>query len=879
MSSWEAMEGERWQRIREVFEETLEHATQERSAFLDQACTGDESLRREVESLLVADANEDTFLQDRRDPADGADPMLGRRIGPYQVERRLGSGGMGVVYLALRADEEFKQLVALKVLRPGVGQDVRRFRAERQILAALTHPNIAQLLDGGTTEDGLPYLVMEYIEGRPIDEYCEQEGLSIEARIELFRTVCSAVQFAHQNLVVHRDIKPGNILVSTDGTPKLLDFGIAKLLNPELSSPAMAPTATALRLMTPAYASPEQLLGAPISTASDVYSLGILLYELLTGRPPYPTTSLSPVEMMRVVCEEAPPPPSTAVPPERHKQRRRLVGDLDNIVLMALRKQPRRRYGSVEQLSEDLGRYLDDLPVTARKNSVFYRWGKLVRRNRWTAAASAAFVLACLGFAVIMGFQRVEIARERDRVAEERSRAERVTKFLIDLFEVADPGQAVGETLTARQILEMASLKLTAELEDQPRLRATLMDTIGMIHVRLGLFEQARSFLESALATRRRLLGEDHLEVAETLQHLAELTTWEGNYEQAEVLGRDALAMRRRLLGAEHPSVAESLQSLAWSLGMGQRFDKAEPLAQEALAMHRRLLGEDHPKVAESLDHLGSILFRGKGDLATAEALLRKGLAMRRQLLGDRHLDVAASLDSLSSLLFYRSELEEARLLNQEALAIRRQILNEEHPLVAASLNNLANVLTLQSELEEAEQLYLEALTISRKLWAEDHPSHGFFLAALGYVRFEMADYQKAEELFRESLALRRRLLGDIHSDIGITRTWLAEVLIQQGDFAAALTEAKGALEILRQVYAEEIWWINHAESALAACLIELGRYQEAERLLLNSYPKLRSRRDPLAARALARLVSLYEAWGRSDKAAEYRAMNDPPLQ
>jgi serine/threonine protein kinase/tetratricopeptide (TPR) repeat protein len=432
------MTPERWQQIKAVLAAALEQTPAERAAFLDQACDGDGVLRAEVESLIAyqqpgdsAGLSSATCSNGEARPFDSLAEEMGRRIGPYQIIRELGRGGMGAVYLAARADEEYRQMVAIKLVRPGLDTDfiLRRFRNERQILAALDHPNIARLLDGGTTEDGLPYLVMEYVAGIPIAEYCDQHALDIKERLKLFQQVCAAVHYAHQRQVIHRDIKPSNILVTAEGGLKLLDFGIAKLLTPELAAQTLDPTLTALRLMTPAYASPEQIKGEPITAATDVYSLGVLLYELLTGHKPYRVKSQAAHEIAQAVIEEEPIKPSTAIILTEQTQtsdgssamtltpelvsklregspdrlRRRLRGDLDNIILTALRKDPQRRYASVEQFSDDIRRHLEGLPIIARKDTLAYRTTKFMRRNK-VGVAAVMLSVALLGLAALLTY-------------------------------------------------------------------------------------------------------------------------------------------------------------------------------------------------------------------------------------------------------------------------------------------------------------------------------------------------------------------------------------------------------------------------------------------------------------------------------------------
>src|SRR5688500_3990721 len=441
--------------------------------------------------------------------AEGRAPALERRIGPYRILRELGQGGMGVVYLAARADEQFRKRVALKVIRSGGASEevVRHFKRERQILAGLDHPNIARLLDGGTTDDGLPYFVMEYIEGEPLLEYCDSRKLPVAERLKLFQAICSAVQYAHRNLVVHRDIKPGDILVAEDGSPKLLDFGIAKLLNPELAGEALIATAMS---MTPTYASPEQARGERITTATDVYSLGVVLYELLTGHLPYRLLSRQPLEILKAISEQEPEKASTAIERAENKLQRRLRGDLDNILMLALRKEPPRRYASVEAFSDDIRRYLEGLPVKARQPTAAYRTGKFLRRHVAGVAASAVFVGLLIGFAAAMAVQSARVTRERDLAEQERAAAQqeretaqRVSAFLVDLFRVSDPSRSRGETITAREVLDRGTTKIATELKDEPEVRATLMSTMGTVYSNLGLYDKALSLLEEALQTRK----------------------------------------------------------------------------------------------------------------------------------------------------------------------------------------------------------------------------------------------------------------------------------------------------------------------------------------------------------------------------------------
>ncbi len=877
------MATERWREIEALFAEVAALPAAERADHLRRRCGGDEDLRREVESLLAADAAVGDFLeQPVVAPAAALPPpsAVGRRLGPYAVERKLGAGGMSTVYLAVRADEEYRQQVAIKVF--GYGADradlVERFRAERQILASLDHPNIARLLDGGTTEDGLPYLVMEYVEGLPIDRYCDEHGLSLDERIDLFRQVCAAVQYAHQNLVVHRDIKPSNILVTADGVPHLLDFGIAKLLDGSALPGTAAATMTGERLLTPLYASPEQVEGRPVNTASDVYSLGVLLYVLLAGRLPYRLEAERVDVVERAVVEQEPERPSAAValPPLR----RRLAGDLDNIVLTALRKEPARRYASVELLSEDLRRHRTGLPVAARPATVGYRVGKFVGRHRLGVAAAALVALVIFGLAVTMTVQAVRLARQRDEIERERDKAVRVAEFLEEIFAAADPGQARGETVTAREILDRGAGKITAELAGQPELEAALAAAIGRAYDGLGLYDRAQPLLERSLALRRRAFGAAHPEVAESLYALGALHWQRGELDLAEATFRRALEMRRALLGGADPAVAESLNALGLALVSKAQFDTAEPLLREALAINRKHYGNDHIEVGSNLGNLG-LLMKQKGDLAAAEAFYREALAIFRRLFGAAHPEVAIQLNNLAVLqyergdyaaaeasyremlpvarrvygrehpqvalyvhnlaavLSWRGKHDEAERLERESLAMRRKLLGDEHEQVAMGLNMLAKILEEKGELARSRPLYEESLRICRQAFGEEHPRVATTLAYLADLFAQQGDPAAAEPLARQALAIRRRTLGEAHPEVGSALMLVGSIRLARGAAAEAEPLLRQGLEVLRAALSATHWRTAEAQSLLGECLAARGKTAEARPLLTAGYETL----------------------------------------
>ena len=571
---------EKWDEVKELFAVALDVDPGKRSAFLRKACAGDDSLRAEVESLLSSFDSAPTFLEDS--PA--ADlvsaqsrALTGKRIGAYRILREIGQGGMAVVYLAERADDEYCKRVAIKMLKPGTGRDeiLRRFRIERQALAALDHPSIVRLLDGGSTEEGLPYLIMEHVDGVRIDEYCDAHKLPITERLQLFRAVCIAVQYAHENLVIHRDLKPSNILITKQGVVRLLDFGIAKVLNPQWS-PDTTLTRTDGRPMTPEYASPEQIRGKAITTATDVYSLGVLLFELLSGHRPYRSAGQSLLEMERIVCETEPERPSTVIyrkeengpaladagspitPESVSSQRglepaeleRRLRGDLDTIVMKALEKDPSRRYGTVAELAADIGRSLFHEPVLARPASATYRTRKYVRRHPIGVTVAAGLVLLLAGFAFMQFFQLRRITRERDR-------ATRVTEFMEAMFKVSNPSEARGNSITAREILDKSSKDIDTGLVQDPELQAQMMFVMGDVYRGLGLFPRAQQLYQRSADIRRRVLGPENSETLRSLDALGWVLNQEGHAAEAEKLQRETVNTRRRIFGTRESGHAE----------------------------------------------------------------------------------------------------------------------------------------------------------------------------------------------------------------------------------------------------------------------------------------------------------------------------------
>lgn len=869
------MSDEPLDRLERLFREAQRHPPQERAAFLDATCADDPALRRELESLLHAadEAEADAFLRDPAAPGDLFDALSrldedveGRTIGPYTVLRRLGRGGMGDVFLAVR-EKPFKRHVALKVIRQEVAtrETFVRFALERQILASLNHPNIARLYDGGVTEEGQPYLAMEYVEGQPLTTYCDARRLPLHERIALFQTVCQAVHSAHQNLVIHRDLKPTNIFVTDDGVVKLLDFGIAKLLNPNLSPTPLPVTRTGRHVMTPEYASPEQVRGDPLTTASDVYALGVLLYELLTGHRPYRVAGRPTHEIVAVVCEQEPERPSTRVTrtetvtgpdgtvtrisPETvsaardmpvERLRRQIRGDLDTITLTALRKEPGRRYRSAEQLAQDLERYLSGLPVAASPDTVWYRARKFATRHR-AAVLSAVLV----GLSLVGGFgtalwQAHQARQERDRARLEAQRAQATAGFLKNLFRATDPDVALGDTVSAHELLERGARRIERELADQPVVRSDMLLTLSQIYHNLGRFDEALAMSEAAYETRRQLYGPDHVDVVEIHLHEGLLHLNRGDVEQSVAMLREVLARYRRRLPPDHPELVTALNSLAAALRYQgsarypEPYREAEALLHEALTIEQNRPVPDSIRLSDTLKRL-AYLARDQNRPAEAEALHRESLALLQGALGDRHPRVANTLVNIGATLADQGRYDQSIAFFQRGLAMRRAVQGNDHVDVAIDL------------------------------------------AGLGEVYVQKGDYEAAEGHLREALSrLRQRLPED---NLRVTKVMrvLSDALVAQGKHAEAhpVLEELVRLERGKQgnAYSRAM-----AERRLGENLLALNRYEAAEPLLQKSYAALRQL-DPdreETHRALQHLVDLYAAWQKPREADRYRALLPP---
>lgn len=821
-----------------MFNAALERPAEERAPFLDEACGLDAELRREVAAMLAAHDDDQGLMLERRllsddepSPVSGddvTDERIGQRIGVYRLKRLLGKGGMGAVYLAERDDSAYEQEVALKLVKPGLQSEeiVGRFRTERQILARLRHPNIARLLDGGVTQDGLPYLVMDHVDGVPITDYCRSHNLQTQDRLHLFEKVCRAVQFAHRNLVVHRDLKPLNILVTPEGEVKLLDFGIAKLLDPDDGIDSIPNTRPEVRLMTPDYASPEQVRGETITTATDVYALGVLLYELVAGDPPYQLRGLGRTEVERVVCEDVPPPPSAKEPA--------VDPDLDNVVMMALRKEPERRYASVDQFADDVVRYREGRPVQARKSTVGYRVSRFVRRHR--AGVLTAVLAGVLASAAAFAYVRT-VQGERDRAEEARADAEQTVAFLEGFFASADPFETERrDTMRVAELLDRAAASLTTELAGQPSRQARLYTVLGRSYAGLGRYADADSLLRLAMAASE----DDPARHSDAGQSLGDVLNSEGasaSFEEARLLLTEVLDERVQRLGEDHAVVAATRNSLAFALARLGSFEEAELEYRRVMEYHRRSVPADSGELAFVTKNL-ALALSPIGELEEAEALLRESVALRRAYFGEGHPNVAIALQSLAGLLRNSQRRDEALAPAREALAIREQALGARHPHTLASRSTLGSILRGLGELDEAADVLGEVIVHIDAAAPEvsyEFPGFPVYLNDYANLLVEMKRYRDAEMVAQRSLVVNRERFGDQHRGTGVAMSRLAAVARGEGDHARAVRFHRGAIQRFDAFSQAPNLFSAFERAAMARSLSALGQRDAAESALVES--------------------------------------------
>jgi eukaryotic-like serine/threonine-protein kinase len=831
----------RWKAVSPYLDRAMDLDDDARAHFQAELRREDPQLADDLEQLLDEQRTviAEQFLEHMDFGPPAAPSLAGQTLGAWRLVEAIGQGGMGTVWRAERADGRFEGQAAVKLLNLSLMGDAspshaeERFRREGSLLARLNHEHIARLLDAGVSPTGQPYLVLEHIDGLPIDRYCDEHRLGVEARIRLFLDVLDAVAHAHANLVVHRDLKPSNVLVSSDGRVKLLDFGIAKLLESEAWAVL---THDGVSVLTPEFAAPEQVTRRPVTTATDVYSLGVLLYVLLGGHHPAGEAFNSPAELVRSIVDTNPKRMSDAVvddspsdapetqfrnaarrgtTPER--LRRLLQGDLDTIVAKALRKSSEDRYPSVSALADDLNRFLAHEPIGARPDAIAYRLAKFVRRHAVGVLVGVGTIALLAGFGV---YHTARLTAERDRATAEAQKSAKVSQVLTDFLASADPFRDKPNP-TMLDLLDSGAIRLQTELASEPATLGELLTAIGRVYTRLEFNDKAKVTLERALALIRSAGGPEHPRLGQALNDLGVLRREMGDAKASVELLKEALAVRRRLLGPRHKDLGVTLSELGRSYDDLDDSRNAEAYAWEALAMRRSVFGEEHREIATNLGDLGQYLLK-RGDLVGAERLLRQSYEISRRILGPRHPNVGASMGNVGRVLAEKGDFAAAEPLFREALSIKREVMGPKNPSVAVPLNTLAWALREQGKLAEAQTALEEAIAITLPTNEPDGRT--------------LAQY----------------------------RTSLARVHLAKGEAAVAVPLLVQALEVRTRVFGRDDWRVATTRSVLGEAFTALRRYEEAEAMLLEARRVLKpnpGQEGREAAAAAARLTKLYEVW------------------
>jgi len=866
------MDSTRWERMQSLFHEAADLPPDARDTFLRTACAGDEALLTDVAAMLDHDARRESLLD--RDVADMAGRVIDERVpetlanrtfGHYRLTRLLGEGGMGIVCLGVRDD--LNSVAAIKILRDAWISPARRerFASEQQILAQLNHPAIARLYDADTLPDGTPWLAMEYVEGVPLTRYCRARGSSIVDRLRAFRSVCEAVQHAHRHMVVHRDLKPSNILVTSDGRVKLLDFGISRQL--DSIGQTANPTKSFVHLLTPAYAAPEQIRGEATTVQTDVYALGVILYELLVGRTPFDLSNLSPAQAERTLLEQGPQRPS----PAARKTAGSMDGvsaaawdDLDVLCVTAMHTDPSHRYGSVEGLIRDLDHYLAHEPLEARPDTIGYRTSKFVHRNWRPVLAGAVVLVLVVG---LVGFYTVRLAAARNAAVAQAARTDRIQRFMLRLFDGGEKEAGPADNLRVVTLIDRGALEART-LDREPLVQAELYETLGGIYGRLGKFDQADRLLLASIDTRRSLLPSNSPDIARGVTALARLRSGQARFDEAERLAREGLASALATLPPDDPQVAAATAAVGEVLEQRGAYDQAITMLQEAvklrskpgadpselaatlyelananfyaghldvseslnqrtLTMHRELYGGTHPLVAEDLINLGAIQYE-QGRYVDAEAFYRKALEINRAWYGKDSHRTASNLTMLGRCLYQEKRFDEANALLSEALTIQEGVFGKVHPRVASALNDLGNVAMGQSRFDDAERRFRRIGEIYRSVYGDNHYLVGIAASNLAGVYMARRDFTTAEQMYRTAVATFSATQSPEHLNTGIARIKLGRALLRQGRTAEAEVESKAGYDIVSRQTAPTVSWLTSAREDLAAAYDLLHRPEEA---------------------------------------------------
>jgi eukaryotic-like serine/threonine-protein kinase len=840
------MEPERWQRIESIYHAALDQDPSHRAEFVEQACGGDEPLRQEVESLLAESDDEEGFLEApalhvaarvlaSSAAAAGETTVAGSLpafIGRYRVIRLLGEGGMGTVYEAEQEDP--RRIVALKVIRPGLAtpERLRRFRHESQALGRLQHPGIAQIYEASTADTGFgpqPYFAMELVRGEPLDRYVETHPLGTREKLALMARICEAVQHAHQRGLIHRDLKPGNILIDETGQPKILDFGVARLT--EAEAQLTVQTEVGQIVGTLAYMSPEQVQGEPqgIDTRSDVYSLGVILYELLTGQLPYNVSGRQIHEAVQTILEVDPASLSSIS--------RNYRGDVETIVGKALEKDKSRRYASAADLAADIERYLSDEPILARPPSTTYQLSKFARRHRaLVAGVAAVFLVLVAGIAASTTFavraRRAEQAaiKERDRANLERDRATRITDFMTGMFKVSDPSESRGNSVTAREILDKASNEMSAGLANDPDAQSQMMQVMASTYMNLGLYPRAHELSQRALDIRLKTFGPDDRRTLESLTRVGDSLELEGHYDEAEKLDRQTLASERRILGSEDPLTLDTMNLLALVVGFEGRLDEAEKLDREQVEILTHKFGPENDRTLMARTNLAGLMF-GEGRYVEAEKEDRDLLPIASRVWGPDHPRTLELTGNLAMAVRQEGRLKDAEQLFRDDLAAQQRVQGPEHPETLLTMENLAEAVSAEGRFADSEKIYREALTISTRTLGAGHPDTLRLQSSIAVVLFKEGRIREAEKTDRDTIAAQLKALGPESPDTLSSESDLVDVLLAQHRYEEAGKMARQDFEVQLRTQGPQHPNTLIALQQLGTSLALSHRYPEAVKL------------------------------------------------
>lgn len=836
------MDSNRWDNIQALFHACIEKSLSDQEDFLKHLEEDDPDAAAEVKKLLEAHYASGSFLEN--EVLEDEFISEGNFVGPWRIVREIGSGGMSTVFLAERADGQFDRQVAIKFLHGLIpGQSMhKRLQLEQKILARLQHKNIAQLFDAGLTDEGRPYFILEYIEGKPITEWCNEQSISFDKRLQIFVQVCEAVQFAHQQLIVHRDLKPTNILVDKNGTVKLLDFGIAKILEDEPQD-GVPVTKTGLFLMTPEYASPEQVQGEAITTATDVYALGLILYELLTGQLPYTVSGKNPMDISSTISNTVPAKPSSIISDtadsgsifiggiQKNQLKKRLKGDLDTLILKALRKEPERRYGSANQFLQDILHYQKNEPISARPESAGYLTKKFIQRNQTVVSAVAIIMIILIATAIFSLYQ----ARTTEV---ERQKTEQVNAFLQEMLASPNPYED-GLDVKVVDILDRTADRIDEELSNQPEVEASVRRTLGITYRELGDIEKAYFQLHRALDLQNQMLNPPNAELSETQAEFAKTVQIQGDYESADSLLNLAYHSDLELFGDENTTIAArlgDLGSVQWDMG---NFEEAESLLRESLALEQKLRPPNHERVAISMGNLATLL-SSEGQAEEALALYRKELEIyRTNYEDDQHPSIPQVLSHIGVILDDLEQYDEALANHQKALELFRELKGEDHPDVVYAMNNLASVMTKMGNMDEALAMQIDAAALYKDIFGPDHPNLGIQYNNIAFTKRNMGDLEGAKESYRRAIGTWEAGLPPGHPFLAYGYHNLASVLLTQNRPAEALPYFQDAYEIRTEHLEPNDPNLAMTTSMLGDCLAALGRDSEAEPLLIEGYQAL----------------------------------------